>query len=262
MDLFTDWYYPIAQPNCPAQLPSPIAQPNCPAQLPSPIAQPNCPAQLPSPIALHGTDVSTARADIGTATPRTEPGTLRGAGAAHLKCRLLRACPGCSDPGTVGCASACPCYEAASASGKATAFTRADAPGLARVFASAWRSGYVGIVEEPVLDALDEIEIADWLGTMTSSNGANHVARRISRQWDLAFSRYGEDPEDSRRGHITACTSSPPRRGVGSPKPSSITLCSYSGARARTVTPGSSSTTRRLGSFTNLSVSCPTERVG
>ena len=49
--------------------------------------------------------------------------------------------------------------------------TPADAPGLARVFVLAWRSGYVGIVEDSVLDALDEIEIADWLGTMTSSNG-------------------------------------------------------------------------------------------
>ncbi len=93
--------------------------------------------------------------------------------------------------------------------------TPADAPGLARVFVLAWRSGYVGIVEEPVLDALDEIEIADWLGTMTSSNGPTTWLAESADGGVLAFSRHGEDPEDSRRGHIYSLYVDPAATGRG-----------------------------------------------
>ena len=93
--------------------------------------------------------------------------------------------------------------------------TPADAPGLARVFVLAWRSGYVGIVEEPVLDALDEIEIADWLGTMTSSNGPTTWLAESADDGVLAFSRHGEDPEDSRRGHIYSLYVDPAATGRG-----------------------------------------------
>ncbi len=86
---------------------------------------------------------------------------------------------------------------------------------MARVFVLAWRSGYVGIVEDSVLDALDEIEIADWLGTMTSSNGPTMWLVESDDGGILAFSRHGEDPEDSRRGHIYSLYVEPAATGRG-----------------------------------------------
>jgi GntR family transcriptional regulator len=93
--------------------------------------------------------------------------------------------------------------------------TVADAPGLAKVFVSAWRSGYVGIVDQPVLDALDEVDIADWLGTIISSGGPATWAVESADGEVLAFSRYGEDPADTRRGHIYSLYVAPPARGRG-----------------------------------------------
>jgi GntR family transcriptional regulator len=93
--------------------------------------------------------------------------------------------------------------------------TTADAPGLARVFVSAWRAGYVGIVEQAVLDALDEAEIADWLGTLTSSNGPTTWLAESADGKILAFSRHGEDPLDSRRGHIYSMYVAPEASGRG-----------------------------------------------
>jgi GntR family transcriptional regulator len=94
--------------------------------------------------------------------------------------------------------------------------TAADAPGLARVFVSAWRAAYVGIVEPGVLDALDEEDIADWLGTLTSSNGPTTWLVESAGGEILAFSRHGEDPVDSRRGHIFSLYVAPEagRRGL------------------------------------------------
>ena len=93
--------------------------------------------------------------------------------------------------------------------------TVADAPGLAKVFVSAWRSGYVGIVDQPVLDALDEVDIADWLRTIISSGGPATWAVESADGEILAFSRYGEDPADTRRGHIYSLYVAPPAGGRG-----------------------------------------------
>ena len=93
--------------------------------------------------------------------------------------------------------------------------TPADAPGLARVFVSAWRSGYVGIVEQSVLDALDQEDIVDWLGTLTSSNGPTTWLVESADGDLLAFSRYGEDPDDGRRGHVYSLYVTPSATGRG-----------------------------------------------
>jgi GntR family transcriptional regulator len=90
-----------------------------------------------------------------------------------------------------------------------------DAPGLARVFVAAWRDGYPGIVDAAVLDALDEEDIADWLGTLTSSNGPTTWAVESADGDVLAFSRHGEDPSDSRRGHIYSLYVAPHAKGRG-----------------------------------------------
>ncbi len=93
--------------------------------------------------------------------------------------------------------------------------TTADAPGLARVFVAAWRAGYVGIVEPSVLDSLDEEDIADWLGTLTSSNGPTTWLAESAAGEIVAFSRHGEDPVDSRRGHIYSLYVAPEATGRG-----------------------------------------------
>ncbi len=66
-----------------------------------------------------------------------------------------------------------------------------------------------------MLDALDEADIADWLGTLTSSNGPTTWTVESSDGEILAFSRHGEDPADSRRGHIYSLYVAPSARGRG-----------------------------------------------
>lgn len=90
-----------------------------------------------------------------------------------------------------------------------------DAPALAEVFVAAWLSGYEGIVPQPVLDALDPVDIADWLGTLVATNGPSTWAVKSSQGAVLAFSRHGEDPWDSRRGHIYSLYVSPSAAGQG-----------------------------------------------
>jgi ribosomal protein S18 acetylase RimI-like enzyme len=93
--------------------------------------------------------------------------------------------------------------------------TAADAEGLAGVFVTAWRAGYPGIVDQSVLDALDEEEIADWLRTLTSSKGPTTWLVESIDGGILAFSRHGEDPLDSRRGHIYSLYVAPAMGGHG-----------------------------------------------
>jgi GntR family transcriptional regulator len=97
--------------------------------------------------------------------------------------------------------------------------TMGDAAGLARVFVSSWRASYVGIVSDEVLDALDEADIADWLATLTASNGpTTWVAEPVTASGGgeiVAFSRHGEDPVDSRRGHIFSLYVAPAASGRG-----------------------------------------------
>ena len=93
--------------------------------------------------------------------------------------------------------------------------TVADTPTLARVFVSAWRGSYGGIVPQTVLEALDEREIADWLGTLTSSNGPTTWVVESSSGEVIAFSRHGADPSDSRRGHIYSLYVAPAASGHG-----------------------------------------------
>lgn len=93
--------------------------------------------------------------------------------------------------------------------------TAADAPALAEVFVSAWLKSYGGIVPQPVLDALDPVEIADWLGTLVSSSGPTTWAVESDGGQVLGFSRHGEDPWDTRRGHIYSLYVSPSATGRG-----------------------------------------------
>lgn len=93
--------------------------------------------------------------------------------------------------------------------------TAADAPGLAEVFVSAWLAGYQGIVDQEVLDALDPLDIADWLGTLVSTNGPTTWAVESTEGEVLGFSRHGEDPADSRRGHVYSLYVHPRAAGRG-----------------------------------------------
>lgn len=91
----------------------------------------------------------------------------------------------------------------------------ADAPGLATVFVAAWRSGYVGIVDQAVLDALDEAEVADWLGRLTAGGGPTTWVVESASAQIVGFSRHGEDPSDGRRGHIFSLYVAPWASGQG-----------------------------------------------
>lgn len=101
------------------------------------------------------------------------------------------------------------------AGSRVRAATAADAPGLAQVFIGSWRANYIDIVEQPVLDRLDETDIADWLSTLIASPGsATWVAESPSGEI-LGFSRIGEDPADSRRGHVYSLYVAPAAQGQG-----------------------------------------------
>ncbi|HTW09506.1 MAG TPA: GNAT family N-acetyltransferase [Acidimicrobiales bacterium] len=93
--------------------------------------------------------------------------------------------------------------------------TAADATGLAAVFVAAWRSGYPGIVDQSVLDALDEADIGDWLLAKTTSNGPTTWLLESADGEIIAFSRHGDDPDDGRRGHIYSLYVAPAMSGLG-----------------------------------------------
>ena len=95
--------------------------------------------------------------------------------------------------------------------------TPADVPEIARVFVAAWRAAYPGIIDERVLASLDEAEIGAWIrGLMRSPNQATVVAESGDGKV-VGFTRFGEDPEDSRRGQVFSLYVAPDhaRRGVG-----------------------------------------------
>jgi GntR family transcriptional regulator len=91
----------------------------------------------------------------------------------------------------------------------------ADVPEIARVFVSAWRSAYPGIVDDDILASLDEVEIATWIrGLIRSPNQTTVVA--VSRENRVVgFARFGEDPEDNRRGQIYSLYAAPEEAGHG-----------------------------------------------
>jgi GntR family transcriptional regulator len=92
-----------------------------------------------------------------------------------------------------------------------------DVPEIAHVYVSSWRSAYPGIVDRDVLASMDEVEIATWVrALMRAPNQATLVA--VSRENKvIGFARFGEDPEDNRRGQIFSLYVAPEeaRRGVG-----------------------------------------------
>jgi GntR family transcriptional regulator len=92
----------------------------------------------------------------------------------------------------------------------------ADAPALASVFVSSWQAGYPGIVDDAVIAALDEREVADWLLPMASGNTRTVLAESADGAV-LGWLRYGDDPDDARNGHIYSLYVRPSAggRGVG-----------------------------------------------
>lgn len=90
-----------------------------------------------------------------------------------------------------------------------------DARALGDIFVDAWLTGYPGIVPPAVLDGLDREDIADWLGTLISTNGPTTWVVEDMEGTGLGFSRHGEDPWDSRRGHIFSLYVSPKAAGRG-----------------------------------------------
>ena len=93
----------------------------------------------------------------------------------------------------------------------------ADAPALARVFVAAWRAGYPGILEPAVLDSLDEEDIADWLGTLTSSNGPRPGwPNRPGRSWPSLVT--ARTPRTVAGAISTRSTSLPKREGGALPR--------------------------------------------
>ena len=91
----------------------------------------------------------------------------------------------------------------------------ADADALAAVFVAAWRAAYPGVVDDAVLDALDEREVSDWLGNLVASATQQTLVAESSTGPVLGFVRFGEDPADSRNGHIYGLYVHPDASGGG-----------------------------------------------
>lgn len=90
-----------------------------------------------------------------------------------------------------------------------------DARSLANVFIASWRAGYPGIVNQDLLDALDEDETTDWLRGLMATNGFTTWLVHSQSGTVLGFSRHGDDPADSRRGHIYSLYVHPAAGGRG-----------------------------------------------
>lgn len=90
-----------------------------------------------------------------------------------------------------------------------------DAPALARVFVEAWRSSYRDVVDASVLASLDEAEVADWLGNLMSSTSQKTLVAQSAPGEVIGFTRYGDDPEDPRDGHLYALYVAPSASGRG-----------------------------------------------
>ena len=91
-----------------------------------------------------------------------------------------------------------------------------DAAELASVFVSSWQAGYPGIVDDDVIAALDEVEVADWLLPMASATEQTVLAESPDGSV-LGWVRFGDDPDDARNGHIYSLYVRPSAggRGVG-----------------------------------------------
>ncbi len=90
-----------------------------------------------------------------------------------------------------------------------------DAALLARVFVSAWRHSYHGVVSEDRLDELDENEIASWLETLIRDGGSTMTVAESEGNELLGFCRHGRDPDDARMGHVFSLYVRPSSSGRG-----------------------------------------------
>ncbi len=93
----------------------------------------------------------------------------------------------------------------------------ADAPALGSVFIAAWREAYPGIVDAAILAALDPDEVTDWLQSLLDSVGRTMVVAEDPAGRVVGFTRFGEDPDDPRRGQVYALYVHPgaAHRGIG-----------------------------------------------
>ena len=89
-----------------------------------------------------------------------------------------------------------------------------DAPALARVFVSAWRGGYRGVVDDEIIDSLREDKITGWMEKLIVASNAHTVVADVNGDV-VGFARYGDDPEDPRRGHLHALYVQPDVAGKG-----------------------------------------------
>jgi ribosomal protein S18 acetylase RimI-like enzyme len=93
---------------------------------------------------------------------------------------------------------------------------RADAPVLAHIFVQAWRSAYHGVVDDLVLDALDEAEIARRFHDFIGDTAARHNALLAVHGGEpVGFVRFGEDPDRPDAGHVFSLYVTPESMGLG-----------------------------------------------
>ena len=93
---------------------------------------------------------------------------------------------------------------------------RADAPVLARIFVQAWRSAYHGVVDDLVLEALDEGEMASRFAEFIGETSARHNAMLAVHGGEpVGFARFGEDPDLPVVGHVFSLYVTPDSMGLG-----------------------------------------------
>lgn len=92
----------------------------------------------------------------------------------------------------------------------------ADAPALARIFVQAWRSAYHGVVDDLVLEALDEGEIAGRFRQFIGETTERHNALLAVQGGEpVGFVRFGQDPDLPEAGHVLSLYVTPDSMGLG-----------------------------------------------
>jgi ribosomal protein S18 acetylase RimI-like enzyme len=95
------------------------------------------------------------------------------------------------------------------------AATLADAPALAAIFITAWRTGYTNVVPAHVIDALDQEELTKTLGERISDRQLQTAVAVDDEDTPLGYATFGPDAQHPGCGYLPSLYVHPDAAGHG-----------------------------------------------